>query len=306
MAAAFRYILQLMARGLLVGCLLSAAAACREPVAEPRATSASAASASAAAPSAAAAAGAGPSERELDDIAAFVQKSQKEGIGGRDPAAFMRIWAPGARIVSGRREMPEAYDVTFEYASLGPTAEARSRGRQEAALAFRYDQVHAEAVGEEVRLRWQLTVDWTASSERGRDQSAETYRLRRGPEGWRVIENRVWPLAQAVGASVTRFDERYWAEREAELAAAGKDRDPLAAPRALSAAWHFREAYEAIQAVTRARPKDAAAWALQARLADQLRLIPDTIAAYQRLAALDPKAPIPGWVAVHPAWHGPR
>jgi hypothetical protein len=278
--------------------VLAALSGCKERVSEPGPRASTASASASAAPSAPVV-----TQRELDEIVAFVQKSQEEGIGGRDPEAFMRIWATDARIVSGRTETPDAYDVAFEYASLRPTALARSRGRQDVALLLRYEAVGAEAVADEVRLIWVLTVAWGAHGERGSDQSMERYRLRRGREGgWRVFENRVWPLGQATPQGAFRFDEAYWKAREAELAEAQRGRDVFATARALAAAWHFREAYQAIQAFTRAHPKDAAGWTLQARLADRLRLIDDTLAAYRQLTALDPKTPVPGWVEAHPAW----
>ncbi len=281
-------------RGALVGVGLAALGACKQRGTDPDARPS--AQTTAAAPAAA------PSQRDLDEIVAFVQSSQREGIAGRDPDAYMRVWASDARVVTGRRETPDAYDVAIDYPVLRPSAVLHSRGKADEEQIFRYDEVHAEAVGQEVRLRWKLTVNWVDGTEKGFWEAREIYRLRRRPEGWRVVESRTWPIATSVGDVTRRYDDAYWAMREEALESARKSRDPLDVVVALQRARHLREAYAAVRALTDANPKDARAWNLRATLADLLYLDDETVAAYRSLRDLDPSASVPGWVRAQPGF----
>ncbi len=247
-----------------------------------------------------------PSPSEIDAIVAFVQKSQREGIAGRDPEAFLRIWTSDARSVGGRREQPEPYDVALDLAAMRASAVAKSRGPADETLTFRYRDVTSQATADEITLRWSLAVDFTAPGESGVDESIEIYRLRRTPEGWRVFYNRYWPVSETYAGATVRYDDALWNEREASLAAARKGGDAHGVITALQVAWHVREGYDAAVKLTAERPKEVRAWRARANLANRLRLIDEAVAAYRQLADLDAKARIPGWVRAHPAWRPAR
>ncbi len=287
--------------------ILAALAAChRPPAVESHRSAAPAGLASSDAPPAAVSSSASPPSRaELDGVVAFVQGSLRDGVIGRRPEMFLRMFTDDARVVEGRREQPDPYDRISDVALLRVVAVAQARGTRTFPFEYGFRDASSTATNDEVRLRWTLVEDITGPHGKSSDESIETYRLRRTPQGWRVFQLRSWPTSDTFDGHTTIYDASFWTARETELTVARTSGDPQRVLEALEGARHVREAFEAAKSLSAADRNNTDAWRFRASLANELGLVDDVVASYQELVALDPKARIPGWVQAHPAWRPP-
>lgn len=251
--------------------------------------------------SAAASASATGSAQNADEgaaIVAMIQSSQRQGIIDRKPAAYMRIWDREAVIIAARTEQADRYDHVLEFDKIRQAAEARSQGKPDAKLEFHYADTKVEIQGKRATVTWRLKVTWRdlQSEATGEELTAERFVLRKTAEGWRVVENRFWPLVLKDADQEQTFDPARWKELDAAVDQARRLRNEPKLLQALFDAWRLKEGLELARKRTTTFPKNADAWAWRARFADRLRRITETVDAFEKLKALDPKARIPGWV----------
>jgi len=231
-------------------------------------------------------------------IIAFIQRSQREGVVGRDPEAFMRIWARDARLIGGRSEQPDRYDHALDYAQFRRSAQLRSKGKADAQLSLEYRDEAVTITGDQATVTWSLTVKWrrTRDGSTGSEDTGERWKLRRTPDGWRVVENRYWPRAATFGGKTFVFDQAHWRKRDEAVVLARDSDDPIELAMALLEAFRLTEALEVARKMTQDGPGNPEAWAWRGRLADRARLAVEALEAYEKLRVIDPKAEVPGWV----------
>ena len=241
-------------------------------------------------------------EEQKRAIIALVQSSQRDGIERRDVGAFMRIWDDDSRYVEGRREQPEKYDWSLGGAELRRAATARMKGKPDVALKLGYSHEAVTQDGERVFLRWQVDTSWrdAESGATGVNRSEERWQLRRTREGWRVVENRLWPKSSTDSRGTIVFDDAHWRAADAAVEQARTAGDDAALIDRFVDARRLPEALVVAKRVTDAHPKDPEAWHRRARIADGLRNIDEALAAYRRMKELAPASRIPAWVTETP------
>jgi hypothetical protein len=210
----------------------------------------------------------------------------------------MRIWAKDAKLVSGRSAKRDEYDHELRYAAFRRSAQLRSKGKADAKLELAYRDQHVTIDGDRATVTWTIQVRWrsTRDGTTGREDTAERWELRRTPDGWRVTENRFWPLRLTVADQTVVFDEAHWRKKDAAVTLAQASDDPLRTIGALWEAWRLKEALEVARKLTADRPGDPTGWAWRARVANRMRLVVEALEAYERLRVIDPRADVPGWV----------
>jgi hypothetical protein len=243
-----------------------------------------------------------PPRTELEGVIDFVQSSLRDGVVGRQPEIYLRMYTDDARIEEGRREEPDEFDAVSNVAGARALAVAQARGTRTTEFTYDFEDVTSKATISEVSLRWTIVSAITGPYGNAEDRVKEVHRLRRTPEGWRVFYARSWRVSETFDGRTLRFDAKYWAKRETELAAARKKGDAEKLLGALAEAHHLREAYELAKRLTVSTPTNAYVWHQRAALATQLGFIDDAVAAYRKRADLDPTARSPGWAQAHPAW----
>lgn len=249
------------------------------------------------APSSAAPAKARPDARQ--EILRLIQSSQREGIAKRSGEAYMRIWAPEARIVSGRGPEPGEHDHVVDYAAMKRAAFARTQGDTAVQRKLDYSDEAVRVRGEQATVTWTLTTRWRhLDGTSGQERVAERYELRRESARWLVTENRFWPLSIEVGGKTTVFDDAKWKELDEAVEKTDVEKHPMERCRALNDAGRLKEGFELARKLTTDQPEVADGWVWRARFAERMRHIEETVESYRKLKELDPNSQVPGWVKV--------
>lgn len=126
----------------------------------------------------------------------------------------------------------------------------------------------------------------------------EVYRLRRTKNGWKVFENRAWPVAIRLRFTVTLFDAKKWKELDASVEGLKGDGNQRALAKALFDAYRFDEAHDIARKYTTDGRQNAADWAWRGQVAVVAGDAEDAKAAFDKALSLDPKAPVPYYARV--------
>lgn len=238
-------------------------------------------------------------EVDVRALIAWLQDSQRAGVVERDVRAFLKIWSDDARLVHARTEKPSPYDIVADRAAFEKSARMQARGERDYRLDMRHEDEEAEVTDEgEVVIRWTVRASWKQGAKSGSDTSREIFRLRKTDEGWRVYENRFWPLASEVDGEVTRYDAAFWAKQDAEVDKLQPSDPPGEQLALLFLAGHYERGYTYARELTEKNPRQVEAWGYRATFARKTYRMDDSVAAYKRLEELDPKARIPEWARV--------
>ena len=205
----------------------------------------------------------------------------------------LRPWATNSDLTLGRGATKGPADLVLDYDHLvdralhklhGPPPEARM-------LSFRDAEISVQ--GSEARFSLvSRIIDPTDVLE-----LAESYELWLSPIGWLIVRGRRWPLRQRRGGASYRFDSSEWDRRD-DLARAAKARGDLRGwVQALLDGWRFRDAWDAAQTITEAtgivEPEASLRWALRGRVAVELGLGSQGVAAFKEALKRDPAVRLP-------------
>lgn len=236
------------------------------------------------------AAGAPPraAQDEAERVVELVLEAMRAGYERHDATAYLALWADDARLTGGRGELPGRYDFTLDRSSIEAAQSIRFCGTPPR-YSFDFERAEGRVDGDEARLRTVTVLDF----EGGFEREGEIYRLRRTPDGWRLFENRWWPIAEVVGDETLHFDAALWRELDARVARLEGAADPRERARALGAAYRFEECCSAWRRVTERDDARAADWAEYGRRALQVGEAGEALRAFRVALELDPAAPVP-------------
>ena len=227
---------------------------------------------------------------EAAEIRDVVVVGQRGGFIRHDLAAYMAQWTDDARIVAARGEMAGQYDYALDRAQIEATRRLRFRGAS-AVMTIDYEDERITVAGDRATMRVRTRLVYREGDER----VGEIFRLRRTATGWRVYENRYWPLSQGSGDGATVLDDAYYAVADARVAAerAADDRYELAV--ALLHANRHPEAFATLRELTDAEDAEAYDWVLRGLAAVSVGEAADAEAAFAAALALDPTVPVPDY-----------
>src|SRR5262249_32926677 len=153
-----------------------------------------------------------------------------------DVDAYMRPWADDGVMTSGRGPEPGPYDVSLARNQIEATRKV---------IFARLPKAGFEVSGVETTIaRDAATVDWSTAVDVGdrMDLFRERYRLRRTPQGWRIVTLRYWPTGQRSSEGRVRFDERFFRDIDESIQQARNAHDDRQLLYLLVGAYRFREA----------------------------------------------------------------
>ncbi|HLA83878.1 MAG TPA: nuclear transport factor 2 family protein [Thermoguttaceae bacterium] len=229
---------------------------------------------------------------EAKAIADFVLNSQVAGIRDRDVATYMSIWSDDAVFMVGRGEKPGLYDIAWTRAQVEESGRVKSAAGPDKDVKLTHDDVRVELSGD----RAVLTCKTRFTTDGFLRVSREIFRLRKTNEGWRVHENRLWPLYYQRRGKTTTYTPEKWKELDADVARCQDGEYLWALLAALAEAWRFKETYAQAKEITEENEDQPAAWLWRAHTAEALGHIQDSLASYRRALALDPKSQVPDYV----------
>lgn len=230
----------------------------------------------------------------------MIQDSQRRGVAGRDAKAYMRIWTADARLVNARREQPSGHDYVLERSVFEPATKVRSQGAADMKIEMSYRDEQVTLAGERATVVWKVQASWrTQQGDVGDEVTSERYELEKTVDGWRVKENRFWPLSLTFRGRTTIYDDAEWERLDAAVDGAKVKGDELDLAIALYQAFRMEEGFELTGKLTKKVPGRGEYWLWRARFADRLRNVDETLRAYEQLKTIDPGAELPGWVLAH-------
>jgi hypothetical protein len=232
-----------------------------------------------------------PSARlvEREAVLRLVDEGQRAGWERHDLEGYMAQWASEARLVAGRAPEPGPHDWSLQREAIRATRQVRFAEPLPVGRSMNVELVAFTLEGDGALLQTRTTLRQPGYVE----AVGEHYRLHRSEAGWRVVENRWWPLETIAGAERIVYDEAYWQAADAEVEAARAAGEPGALVDALTRAYRFPEALEAMRAWTAEPDAPAALWLVRARLALLVGEVSDGREAWERARQLDPTVPAP-------------
>ncbi|HBO43438.1 MAG TPA: hypothetical protein DD670_05815 [Planctomycetaceae bacterium] len=229
-----------------------------------------------------------PFTGEAKTIVEMVQNSQRAGILDRDFDAYMAIWSDDAKMIQGRGEKPGKYDFMIDLAAI----KAKHRDSQPRQRRMRYEKERIDISGETAvfRCRTYLSeLEWITATD-------EIFRLRRTDQGWKVYENRFWPVASYTWCASTHYTAETWKKLDAEVARLKKGDDRLALLDALFHAHRMKEAHTTAKQWTEDEKDNVTAWVYRGYAANWLGKNKDAMGAFRKALELDNDAPVPDYV----------
>jgi hypothetical protein len=231
-------------------------------------------------------------------IIALIQGSQRRGLRDQDLAAFMSIWGDDARVVEGRGAEPGPRDELLPLERIEHFWRKRGNAADDDYdMEVEYSDERADVRGQRAEVRWKLIQRYTHKRDKAviRESYGERWILVASPAGWRVIENRMWPLAYEDATLKVTFDEAAWRRFDTAVDDARKSGDTLRLLDALHSARRNGEGHDEAVRATTLPGAGAAHWRWRATFARRLYFFDDTALALRREAELDPSIEVPAW-----------
>src|SRR5262249_54463674 len=148
----------------------------------------------------------------------------RAGFERGDLATFMKQWTEDAKIIDCRQEKPGRYDHTVNRKQVEAMQRLMFSGLPEGGFKVTFESPRMEVTGDKAELRVRTVQKW---GEEGAnyEKESEIYLLRRTSEGWRVYENRAWPIESKEGEKSIDYDAKGWETLDAQVKEAEKAGD---------------------------------------------------------------------------------
>lgn len=230
---------------------------------------------------------------EAAEIQRVVADGQRGGFIRHDLNAYLAQWTDDARLVAARQEAPGAHDYSLDRAQIEATRRLRFRGAS-AVMTLTFEDVGVTVAGDRATLRTVTRLGYRHGDER----VGEIYRLRRTAAGWRVYENRYWPVSQRTDGEVVALDAAYYASADARVDAERNTDDRYELAVALLHANRHPEALAVLRELTDGEDGEAYDWVLRGLAAMSVGDATDAEASFATALAFDPSVPVPDYARV--------
>lgn len=218
-----------------------------------------------------------------------VLDSQRAGHERHDVEGYLATLTPDAKFICARSEHDSPHDQTFTREQIGDRAKLIFSSPPGRVVKLREPRVVVDGDHATVHVKASHAV-------KGRDPDTyqERYLLRRTSAGWKIYENRYWPLV----VDGVEYTADRWQLADARVARAQASDDSERRVTAFRWAWRFTEAHSAAKAWTTTQPRDANAWLARAWCALHAVDGKDSYESFCRALLLDPALKVPSWVKV--------
>jgi tetratricopeptide (TPR) repeat protein len=237
----------------------------------------------------AAAAAPKPEEQVRDAVVS----AMKAGFEKGDLAGYMAAWDENARLIAGRGPKPGPHDAGMDRSAIEATKRLVFGSPLLAGVRVSHDDVNVQVKGDEAEVTLKTTTSRTVEGTPLAEVVGERFLLKKREDGWRIVENRYWPIEMRVGGDTFTYDEQAWTRLDAAAEQTGAMGDVSGQLGALLQGWRFRDAYEAAKRRTKEDKKNLSAWMALATAARLVGKADEALAAYRAVHRLDPKAPVP-------------
>ncbi len=219
-------------------------------------------------------------------VADVVQKSQKAGWVEQKIDQYMAAWATDARLVQGRGEKPDRYDVAIGRKQLEALRRLQFAACRHGNGEISFENVKVSIEGNTAELRHQVV--WKQGvTERGQ----EIYQLRCQNDRWLIVSCRYWPVArEGILTREAKLTPQVWAALDQQVQRATT---PKQKTQTLYYAYRWPEALQAARAWTKKEPKKAQAWRWLGRLLEVTGEPEDALVAYRKARRLSPSVELP-------------
>lgn len=152
------------------------------------------------------------------EVVRALKQSERLAFEEHDLGAQLRHFAKDARWITGRRAVPDAYDVVFDLKAARAVlaldlGDAPAGGR----LDFMKTEADLEADPPTVRF-----VE-VRKFHGGRSLVGVRFVLRTTARGWAIAERRQWDLEERTSVIPTLYDDAYWLDADAVIDQPGTD-----------------------------------------------------------------------------------
>jgi len=236
---------------------------------------------------------------DKEAIEKVVFDAQRAGVERGDLQAYLAQWTKDARIIAGRGPIKGEFEITLDRQQIEDTRRLRFSWRPVEygnwKLGFR--DVQTTITGDHAQMKLKSTVTVAYS----RETVGEIYKLRRTKDGWRVYENRFWPIEtkQAINR-ITKYDAATWKQLDADVDRFKNEDKPLQVLGALQAAYRWKEAHKQAKTVFSSPKISAREWLSRAGTALQAGDADDAIYSFKMAKKIEPQLEIPSAVKWHP------
>lgn len=146
-------------------------------------------------------------EGESREIADWVIACQRAGWEDLDFETYLSQFAEDATVVLARMEEQGEYDVTYDYDTIIATRAMRMRGENPGTVLW-YLDIAVDIEGDKAIMTTR-TIAGSHESEY-REIMNERFTLRRGGDGWQVVEDRAWLVGELKDGQRIVYNERTW------------------------------------------------------------------------------------------------
>lgn len=228
---------------------------------------------------------------ELESIKTFVLDCQRAGYVRNDFKVYDRQWADGAKLICGRGPTAGKHETTLNREQIRETRQLRMAVPPREGLELEFRDVEIVRDGPHVRLTCTTAIQFGGLEE----VVGEQYLLARTDEGWRVIENRFWPI-QWADVPPTRFTPEFWLQLDDAIDSAPRGEELELGLFYL--AHRYGAGFQLALRRTLRPSATVADWLYRAEFAYRLGLCDDALESWRSARKLDPEAAIPDF-AVH-------
>ncbi|MBN1910407.1 MAG: hypothetical protein JW818_11755 [Pirellulales bacterium] len=228
-------------------------------------------------------------KKEADAIIKMVQESQRKGVMKRDRKAYMSIWTKDARLICGRGEKPDKYDIVLQLEQIKQRTETTFAVVVPRKGRMTFEDARVTFTDDKAKLTYRTAI----SQPERLSLADEIFLLRKTKDGWKVYENRCWIVECHDGSDVTQYTPEMWKALDDQVEEYRKQGDPHMFISALCEAFRYAEAYAESKKLTKAHPDDANAWCWRGHTAIAVGKSVDALASYKKALDLDPGASVP-------------
>jgi WD40 repeat protein len=231
---------------------------------------------------------------EAEAIKAVVFRSESAGWQHNDLRAYLAAYADDVEVLEARAEAPSEYDVRHDRRRLEEVRRLQFPVSAATEIQLSYEDVQIRVEGVQAECRFLQTASlggWFRTSR-------TTVRLRKRPQGWRIVRFHSWPLAE-MEDGVRRFDAAHWKAKDEAVEKARKAGDGRRLATALEKAQQYAETLAVARQLTASKDATAEDWALYGRTAFVLGRIEDARNAFRTARARKPTVELPWYLSRH-------
>jgi WD40 repeat protein len=232
-----------------------------------------------------------PTDREAEAVKQVIFNAEQAGWGHGDLAGYLGAFTEDCRVVDGRGEQADRWDVVYDHKHLREVRRWQLPSAASIGVRFRYEDVRVRIGPAEAECRYRVT---TAPGSGYSTWEVRAW-LRKTPWGWKIASTRGWPVAEK-GVTLRKYDGAYWTAMDEVVLKAHQASTPRRLARALEEARQYSALLPVARELTAKRMATAEDWALLGRTAFVLGQTQEALAAFHQALSKNPGLELPWYL----------